>query len=141
MNLQAKIIGCFLAVVGVSGGGLGCSSIPSDRPELGGVTGIVTLDDKPLPGVTVMFTPKHGRSSMTLTDERGHYELSYLWDTKGATLGRHTVSVSAAQEDDDLGARSPQVRAQIPDRYNTKTTLTAEVQAGDNTIDILLVSN
>ncbi len=139
--MSAKTIWSFLVTVGISVAGLGCSSVPADRPELGGVTGFVTLDDKPLPGVTVIFTPKHGRSSMALTDAQGHYELSYLWDTKGAKVGWHTVSVSASQAEDDSASRSPLIQELIPDRYNAKTILTAEVRAGDNSIDIMLASN
>ena len=118
----------------------GCGSIPPDRPELGLVSGIVMLDGKPLAGVTVTFNPQHGRSSMAVTDEQGRYELSYLWNVKGAKVGRHTVSI-ATSEDDDSGPRSAVARERIPEHYNTKSTLIAEVQPGENTINIEPVSN
>lgn len=35
-------------------------------PELGTVSGVVTLDGKPLPGVTVKFVPANGRTSSGL---------------------------------------------------------------------------
>ena len=98
------------------------------------------MDDKPLSAVTVIFSPQQGRSSMAMTDESGRYELSYLWNTPGAKLGRHTISVSTIS-DDDFSAGGTAVRETIHEKFNTKSTLTADVQAGENLIDITLVSN
>ncbi|MCR9231751.1 MAG: hypothetical protein NXI29_12120 [bacterium] len=43
---------------------VGCGdSAGSDQPDLGTVSGVVTMDGKPLPAVTVTFTPTEGRPS------------------------------------------------------------------------------
>ncbi|MBN2578952.1 MAG: carboxypeptidase regulatory-like domain-containing protein [Pirellulales bacterium] len=109
---------------------LGCSH--DDRPELGLVRGRVTLDGKPLAGEVVSFRPvEGGRQSSRKTDEQGHYELIYLRDIRGAKVGKHRVTIGAS----DLVAK------RVPDRYNLKTTLTAEVHPGDNQCDFDLRSD
>ncbi len=118
---------------------LGCSGTPSDQPELGSVTGSVTLDGKPLVNVWVGFAPRDGRSSMGLTDKDGRYKLDYLFDTPGAKVGQHTVTITTPQEDES-GGEVPNFRELIPAKYNTKTTLTAEVKPGQNKIDFALTS-
>lgn len=139
VKLSTKFAACVLSLWQLSWG-LGCGLKPGDQPELGLVRGIVTMDDKPLSAVTVIFSPQQGRSSMAMTDETGRYELNYLWNTRGAKLGRHTISVSTISED-DFGTGGTAVRETIPEKYNTKSTLTADVQSGENLIDIPLVSN
>ena len=49
---------------------IGCGS--SDEPELGTVTGSVTMDGKPLANVWIGFAPTEGRASMAITDKDGH---------------------------------------------------------------------
>lgn len=123
---------CLCLTVGC-GGGAG-----SDQPDLGTVTGVVTMDGEPLPNVSVTFTPAEGRPSNGVTDEAGKYELGYLRDTKGAVIGSHQVSITTPQD-----APTPpgqKYKDPIPAKYNTQTTLTEEVKAGDNTIDFKLES-
>jgi hypothetical protein len=117
---------------------LGCGP-PSDQPELGLVTGTVTLDGKPLPNVWVGFAPTTGRSSMGLTDKDGHYKLDYLYDTPGAKVGQHTVTITTPQEDES-GGLVPNFKELVPAQYNTKTTLTAVVESGENKIDFQLTT-
>jgi hypothetical protein len=106
----------------------------SDRPDLGTVQGTVTLDGKPLAGALVVFTPSGpGRSASDLTDAAGRYELTYLRDIAGATLGPHVVIITTATEE-----RSG--REILPPRYHEKTELSATIAAGANTIDFPLES-
>ncbi|APZ91820.1 hypothetical protein [Fuerstiella marisgermanici] len=59
---MSKTLAILLAGVGfviVSG----CSDGPEDMPEVGDVEGVITMDGKPLVGVTVEFTPESGRPS------------------------------------------------------------------------------
>src|SRR5262245_49070668 len=47
----------------------GCSG--GDRPELGYVSGTVTMDGEPLVGVIVTFKPEQGRPAVDVTDADG----------------------------------------------------------------------
>ncbi|MCA9014015.1 MAG: hypothetical protein KDA77_01675 [Planctomycetaceae bacterium] len=121
----------------------GCSNTPGDQPDLGTVTGTVTLDEKPLAGVMVVFSPESGRSSMGTTDDAGKYELVYVGDTRGAKIGMHKISITTAQTDsseEEGGAGAAPFKETIPAKYNTKSTLTEEVKAGDNVFDFKLTS-
>ncbi|QDU52918.1 carboxypeptidase-like regulatory domain-containing protein [Gimesia panareensis] len=131
-----KLIGlttlCLCLTVGCGG------SAGSDQPDLGSVTGVVTMDGEPLSNVSVTFTPTEGRPSNGVTDETGKYVLGYLRDTQGAVIGTHQVSITTPQD-----APTPpgqKYKDPIPAKYNTETTLTEEVKAGDNTIDFKLES-
>ncbi len=109
----------------------GCAWGPDDEPELGTVTGKVTMDGKPLAGVWVGFAPTEGRSSMGLTDKDGRYTLNYLPETLGAKVGAHKVAVTTPREDES-GAEVKNFRETIPLRYNLQTELSAEVKSGSN---------
>ena len=116
----------------------GCGR-PAGQPDLGTVTGIVKLDGKPLPKVNVMFGPVSGRPSVGVTNAEGKYELSYLDRTKGAKVGSHIVSITTwyLEEDSPEALNTPE---KIPNIYNTKTTLKAEVKPGKNEINFDLNS-
>ncbi|QDT45233.1 hypothetical protein Pan241w_53520 [Gimesia alba] len=117
---------------GCGGGGA------DDQPDLGTVTGIVTMDGAPLPNVTVTFTPAEGRASNGVTDEAGKYELGYLRDTMGAVIGSHNVSITTPQEAPTPPGQT--YKDPIPAKYNSETTLKEEVKAGENTINFDLTS-
>ena len=121
----------FAVVAGCGGGG---------SPDVGLVTGTVTMDGKPLENAEVVFSPPNGRPSMALTDSSGKYELTYIRDTKGAVPGTHKVRITTRPEavaDDYSG---PAFKEPIPIKYNAETTLTAEVKAGENTFNFELQS-
>lgn len=88
-----------------------------DRPELGTVTGTVTLDGEPLPNVELSFVPAIGRPSYGETDEEGNYELNYIRNIQGAKIGKHKVLIRSGKVD--------------PDKIDP-----VEVSAGKNVIDI-----
>ena len=109
----------------------GCSG--GDRPTLGRVTGMVTLDGRPLADAAIVFSPiSGGRQSIAVTDVAGHFEMIYIRDIHGAKIGQHEVSITTAREE------SP--RESLPARYNTETVLTAEVKSGTNDIPFKLTS-
>ena len=70
---------------------VGCTG--SDRPPLAEVSGVVTIDGKPLPRVIVIFECGDLRPSSGITDDAGRYQLGYLRDTTGAAIGPHTVRI------------------------------------------------
>ncbi|MCG6157995.1 carboxypeptidase-like regulatory domain-containing protein [Rubinisphaera margarita] len=118
-------------LVGCGGGG------SSDQPELGKVSGTVTMDGQPLSNVTVTFVPQSGAPSFGVTDESGKYELTYSGSEKGAAIGEHKVSITTPTE----GPPEPGYKDPVPTKYNENTTLTATVVAGDNpSIDFALDS-
>lgn len=72
----------------------GCSG----EPERGPVTGVVTLDGKPLSSVIVVFVPDPdhgtpGQRSVALTDNAGRYVIRTDKDQDGASVGVHRVSL------------------------------------------------
>lgn len=113
---------------------LACGCSRTDRPPLGTVTGTVMLDGAPLPNALVLFTPEGpGRTSRGITDAEGRYSLTFLRDIPGANLGRHSVRITTAR--DGHGRRES-----LPAKYHAKSTLTADVAAGSNSIDFPLTS-
>ncbi len=102
----------------------------SEKPPLAIVTGQVTLDDKPLPGATVLFQPERGdeagvnvAASVGRTDRSGHFELNYVRNVKGAAVGKHKVEI-----------RAPGLNGveRVPAWYNTNTELTRIVKPGED---------
>ena len=111
---------------------IGCSN--SDRPPIGRVKGVITLDGKPAAGMAILFSQKGFRSSSGFTNENGEYELKYIRDVMGAAVGSHKVRIEyLAQEG---GKR----RLRLPERYNRQTELTAEVEPGRNELNFDLKS-
>ena len=105
----------------------GCGS---GQPSLGKVRGQVTMDGRPLAGVTVSFEPlAGGRQSSGVTDEQGQYELVYLRDIKGAVVGKHRVRIGS-------DSRTAPPKQRLPSRYNRKTTLEAEVKRGKTSLTL-----
>ena len=123
---------------------MGCGGEASDQPDLGNVNGTVTLDGEPLAGAMVVFSPEKGRSSMAITNDEGQYDLLYVGDTRGAKLGTHQISITTAQTDSEEeagGEEATPFKENIPAKYNTESTLTEEIQVGDNQIDFELTSD
>ena len=123
----------FLLTVGLL---TACSGGDSDVPELGQVSGTITLDGQPLEGASVTFEPQTGTLSTGSTDASGHYELVFNKDHQGAVLGTHTVRISKRGEP----GTPNDTQDQIPAKFNANSKLTAEVKAGDNTVNFDLES-
>ncbi len=122
----------------------------SDQPDLGLVTGTVTLDGAPLTNTAIMFSPVDGRPALGKTDAQGKYELTYIRDTKGCKVGKCKVEIGNLEgEDEEVGADGEQTtdskpanskKPRIPSKYNTKTELEANVKPGENTFNFDLKS-
>lgn len=130
---------------------LGCSS--SDQPELGQVTGTITLDGKPLTGVAVVFQPENGRPARGMTNAEGKYELVYIRQTKGTKVGPNRVEVAPSEEGEEsegdepgdgdsqaASKKSKSAKPTVPAKYNTKSELKVDVKSGSNTFDFQLES-
>jgi hypothetical protein len=124
-----RFLGAMIALVCVAI--VGCSQ--GDRPPLGTVKGVVTLDGQPLPNAAVRFLPVVPvRASMSMTDADGRYELVYIRDIMGAAVGDHRVEITTAAAD---------TQEKLPTRYHAQTTLTAKVEPGVNEINFDLTSD
>lgn len=135
MKTTGKLASMFVLLaitcIGCGGGG------GSDQPDLGTVEGTVTIDEKPLSGAIVIFTPDEGRASTGLTDDDGYYELDYVHNEKGAKLGNHTITLTWPQAED--GDTPPAIS--IPKKYTgAQSPLKKEVKPGSNTFDFPLTS-
>lgn len=120
---------CASAMAMIAGG---CGR--KDLPDLGRVQGTVTLDGKPLSGVTVLFYPNSGgRTAVGVVDRQGKYELIYTYGVKGTKVGANAVSFAYPQGEDVKGPP-------IPAKYGAKSQLQADVKAGKNTFDFELTS-
>jgi hypothetical protein len=94
------------------------------------VSGLVTLNGKPVAKVAVMFQPvaapgavNAGPGSYGITDEDGRYTLQLVGkETKGAVVGKHKVRFIAYPDAIDTTNDRPQKRpksaSQIPAKYN-----------------------
>lgn len=119
---------------------LGCGQ---SGPTLGRVEGTVTLDGQPLPGARVCFYPEAGgRTAEAVTDQQGHYVLSYTGEGTGAQAGLNKVSISTYEEpvSMDDGTQKDGKPEKVPAQYNKQSTLTKQVQSGKQTIDFALES-
>jgi hypothetical protein len=106
------------------------------------VSGTVKLNGEPLANATVVFTPTEGANpgpgSVGTTDASGRYTLQVsTTSAPGAVTGKHTVSITASSGDEvpssapPTGDKPPAPRKpQVPEEYNTKTTLTFDVPKG-----------
>lgn len=124
---------------------LGCGGGPGDYPDIGSVYGYVTMDGKPLANASVSFQPDEagGRPSSATTDESGYYELRYSASMDGAKVGKHTVRIStyASTMADGEGGQTAGTPETVPNRYNTQSELTKNVEPGSNEFDFELTSD
>jgi len=114
----------------------GCGK--NDGPRLSEVAGTILLDGKPLPNAAVMFQPEFGRPAFATTDDQGHYNLKYSDGTKGAATGKNTVTIRTEIEGEQ---GEPLIQKELlPSRYHSRTTLSADIVDGPNTVDFKLTS-
>ena len=134
---------------------VGC---PSGKIATEAVTGTVTLDDKPLAGANVGFTPKtegQGQPGYAMTDDNGKYVLQTLLGeaNAGTTAGEYAVTVSKKESPEmkvaEYGSSGYQPMSggsqpteTLPAVYTNPTTtpFSASVQKGKNTFDFNLKS-
>lgn len=129
-----------VSLLGCGGGG------PDDMPDIGAVTGKITIDGKPAANLMVTFQPPTGRPSYSTTTEDGSYELQYNKDTMGAKIGSNLVTISTSSDGGDgyedgksFKETSLEDADAIPAKYNTLASenpdMKVDVVAGSNEFD------
>lgn len=126
--------------------------------KIGTVSGVVTIDGKPIEMASISFYPEFGRASVARSNDKGEYVLNYTNDRRGALIGAHKVTISTkyiAETNYSLStyneqglirhSKSDLIRSKgrkelVPEKYHDrdKTELTAVVEAGSNQIDFNL---
>jgi hypothetical protein len=114
--------------------GVGCN--PAGQ-HLAPVSGVVTLDGRPLANGSVSFQPVApqgstiaGKGSAAYCDGQGRFQLETIDGDPGAVVGEHRVRIygprSRVDSADDTGGGSAEI---VPPKYNFETTLTFTVPA------------
>jgi len=142
-RLPAALFSAWLLAVSLAGCGDPGDSLP--RKE---VSGAVTLDGKPLSHGTIQFLPTAPETPTAAMAEvkEGAYSVAIA---QGLVPGRYKVLISSAHEppsdpakaDALPGMSGPPLKELLPVRYNSQSTLTAEVKKdAPNTFDFPLTS-
>lgn len=105
---------------------VGCGG--ADLPELATVSGKVTMNGEPVPGIFVMAVPTEGRPSYGTVGEDGTYKLEYKKDLPGTVVGPTKISLTWPQ-----GGGGPA----IPGEY---ANMDYDVTPGANNYDIEMTS-
>lgn len=140
---------------------IGCSTAPQadyGEVELVTASGTVTLDGEPLVDAVVSFDAEDGQFSYGLTDDSGRFVLHLDSVKKGVTPGKKTIRISTTRKilglniDDEGDAEAsgetesgaPAANSsdleRVPEKYNKKSELTADVTADKTTYDFELSS-
>lgn len=130
---KAGVLQAGVLLLGISG--CGGESLP-----LQSVTGEVRLDDQPLAGALVEFSPLEGAPSYGETDDAGRYRLRFSRDRPGALIGEHRVRIQTGRTVSDDQGQETVLPERLPARYHRETELTATVNRDTKSIDFDLKS-
>ncbi len=123
----------------------GTSGCGPTEPKRNAVSGKVTYKEKPIADGSITFLSPEGGVVGGGAIKDGKYDIPAQG---GLLAGTYKVSISqpdpkgkppeaVAGEAPGMGAQVPEgreVRDLLPKKYNTETTLTAEIKSGDNTV-------
>jgi hypothetical protein len=104
-----------------------------DGPKRGEVSGVVTLDGEPVKGAILEFIPEaqDGTTSYGGTDEDGHYTMLFGSSRTGAVLGRNLVRITT-DDRSSVGGEDYEFTELFPPKYNVRSDIYVDVQAGEN---------
>lgn len=118
---------------------IGCGGV-DDAPATVKISGEVTYNGKPMPAGEIIFRDKSGSNkSISAQIKDGKYEAD-------CTLGNKRVEITAMRDEKgataetlETGESGPVLEQYVPEAYNDKSTLTADVkEAGDQKFDFPL---
>ena len=119
-----------LSIAAVSGCG-------SSGPKMYEVSGTVTFDDKPIPAGDIKFVPEassQGAEAGKIVDGKYHLKV------KGGMNKVEIRAVRPSGKKDPMGTGGELPEDYIPERYNLKTTLSADVGEGKTEFPFPLTS-
>lgn len=135
---------------------LGACGCGAKQAERGKVSGLVTIDGKPVTEGHVCFWPLSGRPALGQIGPDGTYRLTTYSPDDGAKIGPHRVTIEAKQVigkqdrpksiEDEAKLKQPSTRGKVvwlvPESYSKleSSKLDAIVEQGDNRIDFALSS-
>lgn len=124
------------------------------RSDMAPVSGVVTVDGKPVAAAQVLFTSPNRRPAVGETDAEGRYVLSTHEQGDGAAIGSYNVTVTARPtiQLSAAGSVGPTTRrpvvqhgpkSPVPLKYSDAANplLTVEVKPGENEIPFELKQN
>ncbi len=133
-NLRGRLVpGCFCVILFVLPVVTGCGD-----KALAPVSGVITLDGKPLAGGSIVCQPLAppgsviaGKGSGAFCGEDGRFQLETIDGQTGAVVGEHRVRIygprnaqASASDRDVVGGA---VKEPVPSKYNHNTELTLTV--------------
>ena len=102
---------------------VGCDS----KVKLSKVSGVVTLDGKPLDGATVVFHPvEGGRPATGVTGADGRFSLTTYTSGDGAQIGEHKVVISKSNQPDVQAPSDPKAMEEAMKEQYTKAKAEAK---------------
>ena len=124
-----------------------CGCGRSEGLQRAAVDGKVTLDGVAISVGTIAFYPTEGLKGPATGGaiKDGQYSIAA---GKGPIVGRNRVEIHASKKTgrkvqapmSDPGVMTDEIIEAIPDRYNTKSNLVAEIKSGKNVFDCKLSS-
>lgn len=112
----------------------------SNEPILYEVTGTVTLDGQPVEDGQIIFVPlEEGGTPDAGSIQNGKFAFKSRPGPKKVEIQAMKQHPTKTVPDPVTGTR-PALESYIPDRYNTKTELTADVLSNQEVIDFELTS-
>lgn len=132
MRLSIQTASCF-ALLTILSCLVGCSG-----DSMAPVTGVVTLDGKPIAGLEVNFEPTGDTTDRTTatgyTQQDGSYALVYPGYKTGAPLGDYIVRIAGGESLDDGTV------VRVPSKFNRESELKKTVTSGENKFDFELTT-
>ncbi len=119
---------------------IGCGG--GDGPELGYVSGKVTLDGQPLAGATVTIQPDKGAPAIGHVGKDGSYEMEFKVDKPGAPVGTSKILVTLPFEEPMMNENmGPEEMAKATEKAAAKTGIPRKWRDGTSTITVAPGSN
>ena len=152
---MCRVASCLhcLAICLAAAAWAGCHRADGDGPKQVPVSGIVTLDGKPLAKATLTFIPvgeTRGAGATGRTDKEGRYQLTYARGRMGTPAGQYRVAISKrlmpdgkeVPDDDKTPPIESPASESLPPRYSNEqdSTLLATVPPDGGTLDFALKS-
>lgn len=121
---------------------IGCGGAP-EGPKTAPVTGQVTLDGEPVAEGEIIFRPSEGGDGRSDAGaiRNGNYTMESTLGAKRVEIRAMRPVAGAVEETLETGETGIAVEQYIPEKFNDKSELTADVQdSADNKIDFALTT-